>query len=282
MGFTINDSGRLLRDGRQVELIAARPSHTGGNFARTPKVIVMHFTFGGSGRSSADWFRDPNNQGKSSAHVVIDRDGTVLQCVSFEVIAHHAGRSEWKGTVGMNSHSFGIELANWGNLKRGANGWVSWTGVQIADPEMAVHKNGNPDGSVTPIGWERYREAQIEAAEGVAKAIIAKYGCDEIIGHDDISRGRKWDPGPAFDMGSFRARVLEDMADDGDNTLRVTVVEGLNLRKGPGTSFDVLELLPAGTALRPVERNGSWILVNVLNNAGVARRTGWVHSAFVD
>ena len=281
MAFSITQSGRLLRDGRAVELIDSPASHTGGAIGTPPKVIVMHFTFGGTARSSADWFRSPQNSGKSSAHVVIERDGSVIQCVPFTTFANHAGKSTWTGAVGMNRHSFGIEMANWGYLTRKPDGWTTWTGQLIADPVLAVHKNGNPDGSATPLGWEPYRAAQIEAAEGIARALIAKFGCDEIVGHEDISKGRKWDPGPGFDMAQFRSSVLEDMADPGDNSLSVTVAEGLNLRRGPGIAFEVIKLLAAGTRVTPIEQSGNWLMVNVLNPSGSPTLTGWAHKAFL-
>ncbi|HEY6919059.1 MAG TPA: N-acetylmuramoyl-L-alanine amidase [Tabrizicola sp.] len=281
MGFSINASGKLLRDGRIVEQVPARTGHTGGPFPSTPKIIVMHFTSGGTGRSSAEWFRDPTNSGKSSAHVVVDRDGSVIQCVAFDTVAHHAGKSKLGTLVGLNRFAYGIELANWGGLQRKANGWTSFTGVSIPDPVLAVHRNGNPDGSTAPMGWEPYPQAQIDAAIGIAQAIVALSGADQIVGHDDISKGRKWDPGPAFDMLSFRARVLEDMGSDDDNLLHVDVAEGLNLRRGPGTAFEAIELLANRTPLRLVERSGNWLMVNVVNAGGVPIKTGWVHSAFV-
>jgi N-acetylmuramoyl-L-alanine amidase len=281
MGFSINASGKLLRDGRLVDQIPSLASHTGGAFAATPKILVMHFTSGSTGRSSAEWFRNPANTGKSSAHIVVDRDGSVIQCVGFGTVAHHAGRSKLGTIVGLNRHSFGIELANWGSLQRKPSGWTSFTGVAIPDPVLAAHKNGNPDGSTSPIGWEPYPKAQIDTAVDIARAIVDSFGITTIVGHDDISKGRKFDPGPAFDMTSFRSRVLEDLGSDDDDLLHVDVGEGLNLRRGPGTQFDPIELLANRTPLRLVERSGNWILVNVVNAQGNPIKTGWVHSAFV-
>ena len=280
MAFTISSSGKLLRDGTAVEQIAS--PYTNGGFAPQPKIIVMHFTMGATGRSSANWFSDRRNTFKSSAHIVVDRDGSVIQCVSFEAGANHAGRSTWKNIVGLNRHSYGIELANWGNLTRHGNGWRSTTGVSIPDPVLAVHRNGNPNGSSAPIGWEPFPAAQSETAEDIARALVAEYGCTEIVGHDDISKGRKWDPGPAFDMARFREAVLEDASDTGGNIRQVNVAEGLNLRRGPGTQFDVITLLANDTRVMVIETSGNWVMVNVLSAAGVPSQTGWVHSGFLD
>lgn len=281
MAFTI--SGDILRlDGRRVEQV--KSIFTSGNFAATPKIAVIHFTAGASARSSADWFRNPANPG-SSAHVVIERDGTIIQCVAFGTVAQHAGRSRWRtlaGTelIGLNRASFGIELANWGDLRKMGNGWASHTGVPIANPVLAVHRNGNPDGSRTPIGWEPFPRAQIETAAALARAMVASFGIDEIVGHDDVSPVRKSDPGPAFDMGRFRAMVFGGRGDDDDAVIKVTVANGLNLRSGPGTQFAASELLPQGTLLEPIETDGNWLQVNVLDNVGAPRATGWVHGSF--
>lgn len=199
------DGGRLLADGRAVEMIPS--PYVSGRFAAPPPILVMHFTYGASARSSAEWFRAAENKG-SSAHVVIERDGATLQCVPFDVVAWHAGGSSWKGKTNLNRTSIGIEMANWGYLKRKGDGWASYTGAPIADPVIAVHRNGNPDGSRSPIGWEPYPEAQFAAAVAIARALVAAYGITEIVGHDDIAPDRKWDPGPAFDMARFRAAVF--------------------------------------------------------------------------
>lgn len=281
MAFTISD-GIIRLDNRRVEQV--KSIFTSGAFASTPKIAVIHFTAGASARSSAEWFRNPENPG-SSAHVVIERDGTVIQCVGFGTVSQHAGRSRWRnlaGTelTGLNRTSFGIELANWGDLRRAGGGWASRTGVPIADPVLAVHRNGNPDGSRTPIGWEPFPRPQIDAAAGIVRALVASFGVNEIVGHDDISPVRKSDPGPAFDMLRFRALVFGGRADDGDTVIKVVVASGLNLRSGPGTQFAASELLPQGTLLEPIEADGNWLQVNVLDSNGAPRATGWVHGGF--
>ena len=278
MSFSIQKH-HLFRDGRPVETLLS--PNSGGAFAETPRILVVHFTSGASGRSSAEWFRSPENR-SSSAHLVIDRDGSVIQCLPFDTVAWHAGRSQWKGLVGLNRHSLGIELANWGSLTRRGSGWVTPTGRPIADPVMAVHRNGNPDGSRAAIGWEPYPAAQIGALEAIARALVATYGISEIVGHDDIAPTRKSDPGPALDMERLRAAVFGSGREaDGDPALKVTAPDGLNLRSGPGTGFAVLELLPAGTPVRPEERDGRWLSVTVLDGDGRARRSGWVNGTHV-
>lgn len=276
--WTVADQ-RLKRDGGKVDYLESR--FIGGAFPKPPTIAVIHFTYGGSGRSSAEWFRHPGNPG-SSAHVVIDRDGTVIQCVPWDRVAWHAGKSRWKGLVGLNSHSYGIELANWGYLKRNGGNWHCYTGTRIGDPFVATHRNGNPDGGREPIGWEPYPEGQFDATVGVVRALVEALGVTEIVGHEDISPTRKWDPGPAFDMARFKARVFGERASDGDNLLRVTGSAGVNLRPEPSTAKPAVETLKQGTMLVPLATEGRWIEVSVLGQGGEPRATGWVHGAYVE
>ena len=143
------------------------------------------------------------------------------------------------------------------------------------------HRNGNPDGSTRPIGWEPYSSEQFDSATGVVRALVESLGINEIVGHDDIAPTRKWDPGPAFDMQRFRTACLGGREDNGDNVVAVRAKGGLNLRSGPGIEFPSLEVLKDGTALRPSGADGRWIEVSVLGANGTPRATGWVHSAYV-
>ena len=277
MGFTIKNH-KLLWDNKAVEFIKS-PSVSGALPSPT-RILVMHFTYGASARSSAEWFRDPTNPG-SSAHVVVDRNGSVIQCVPFDTVAWHAGKSRWKEFVGLNNHALSIEMANWGYLKRSGDGWTSYTGVKISDPFIGAHKNGNPDGGHSPIGWEQYPEVQLETAVAIARAFVGEYGVDEIVGHDDIAPDRKWDPGPAFDMMRFRALVFGGRADDGDIRMKVIAPDGLNLRTGPGTQFATTQLLPLGTVVEPIQRDGVWLSVSVIGPGGQPTATGWVHGKYL-
>jgi N-acetylmuramoyl-L-alanine amidase len=277
MAFSVK-SHKLREDDKPVETI--KSSFMGGKFASTPKILVVHFTYGGTGRSSAEWFKHPANPG-SSAHIVCDRDGSVIQCVDFDTVALHAGKSRLRGLIGLNKHSIGLELANWGNLVSSGTGWRTYTAKAISDPVLATHVNGNPDGSTRIIGWERYPEKQFQAAVAIARALVAAYGINEIVGHDDISKGRKWDPGPAFDRRRFNALIFGDRADNGDNRYKVAVGEGLNLRAGPGTQFAAIKLLSAGTVLDLLAVEGRWMNVSIIDN-NRPTETGYVHSAYVE
>lgn len=241
-----------------------------------PKYVVMHFTANGSARGAIDWLCSPN--AKASAHLVIGPDGAVTQMVNLNEKAWHAGKSSWKGLNGLNSHSVGIEMVNWGGLQGGRGGWKSWTGVPVEDGRVVETVHRNSPGQMR--GWEIYNAEQIDAAANVVGAIADAYGIGprEVIGHDDISPIRKTDPGPAWDMDSFRALVFGDADDDADIDLyEVSASSGLNLRSAASVGGPVIELLPVGTRVMVVERQGLWWLVAKIQD-GQPDKTGWVHS----
>jgi N-acetyl-anhydromuramoyl-L-alanine amidase len=107
-----------------------------------------------------------------SAHVLIRRDGEIVQFVPFHERAWHAGVSEFRGRTACNDFSIGIEL------------------------------EGTDD--------EAYRSEQYVAAASVIRALIAAYPVlnpQHVLGHSDIAPGRKTDPGPVFDWNHFRSLI---------------------------------------------------------------------------
>lgn len=167
---------------------------SGGAAMPTRRFLVIHFTAGASGISSINYWRSSR---KASAHIVIDRDGTIYQCRPFNRTAGHAGRSKWtdprtgKHYNGLNACSIGIELANGGSSYPDK--------FSALDPTHAEHKHGGGKRD-----WETYTKAQLEACEEVSKALCQRYNLDDVLGHEDCSPGRKSDPGPAFPMQSLR------------------------------------------------------------------------------
>ena len=99
-----------------------------------------------------------------SAHCLIERDGNIIQFVSFLDRAWHAGVSNWCGEENCNNYSIGIELEGTDELD--------------------------------------YCEAQYRSLGHLVKCLQSRYGDiepDSVCGHSDIAPGRKTDPGPAFD-----------------------------------------------------------------------------------
>lgn len=113
-----------------------------------------------------------------SAHLLIRRNGELLQFVSFDERAWHAGESCYDGRDNCNDFSIGVEL------------------------------EGTDE--------EPYSAEQYSVLAGVSNALIDAYAGlsgERIAGHSDIAPGRKTDPGQAFDWRRFRA----EMATEGEN-----------------------------------------------------------------
>lgn len=245
--------------------------------ALSPEYLVIHYTAGRNAEESIRWMCNPTAQ--ASAHLVIGRDGAVTQLVPFNQVAWHAGVSSWEGRRGLNRFSIGIELDNAGRLTRRTGGWYHWTGTpRIPDDEVveAIHKNES-----TPAAWHDYTPEQLDAALEVSALLVRKYGLRDVLGHDDISPGRKSDPGPAFPMESFRARLF-GRQDDEPARYRVATV--LNVRTGPGAGFPTLPQspLPQGTHVEVLAREGSWRRVDVIDAGPLGDVQGWVHGRYLE
>jgi len=101
-----------------------------------------------------------------SAHFVIRRNGDIVQYVSCDHRAWHAGASHWRGRMQCNDDSIGIEL-------EGLEG--------------------------TAFAPEQY-----PALARLAQAIAEHYPIAYVAGHEHIAPGRKHDPGEGFDWHLFQ------------------------------------------------------------------------------
>ena len=167
-----------------------------------PEYLVVHYTANGGVGETVRRFQDRATQ--VSAHLVIGRRGEVVQMVDFNVAAWHCGRSQWRGLSGLNNHSIGIELVNWGKLTYRDGKFFTWSGREVPENET-VWLPRKSDGK--SYFWHAYTDAQVAACFDVAAAICSRYEILDILGHEDISPGRKQDPGPAFDMEGLREYV---------------------------------------------------------------------------
>lgn len=175
-----------------------------GGASMTPRYLVIHYTAGSSASGAVTWFMDP--RAKASAHLVIDRDGTATQMMNFNKVAWHAGESKWGGLRGLNQHAIGIELVNSGKLNRTSKGqWTNWANQAVDEDEVYVltHKHEK-----TPAGWHTYTQAQFDTVFSIGLLLKNHYHLLDVIGHDDISKGRKVDPGPAFPMISVQSKIV--------------------------------------------------------------------------
>lgn len=103
-----------------------------------------------------------------SAHFFVRRDGGVLQFVSCDDRAWHAGVSAWRGRSVCNDFSIGIEIEG---------------------------------DSVQP-----FTDAQYDALNELLPALKANYPIAAVTTHSEIAAGRKVDPGPTFDWSRLAQR----------------------------------------------------------------------------
>ena len=113
---------------------------------------------------------------KVSAHVLILRTGEIIQLVSFNDRAWHAGRSSYLGVPECNDYSVGIEL------------------------------EGTDD---QPFTDEQYA-AVITAILSIQQAY--PHTRQHLAGHSDIAPGRKTDPGPHLDWQRIRHALAEHVS----------------------------------------------------------------------
>ena len=106
-----------------------------------------------------------------SSHLLIRRDGELVQYVPFDKRAWHAGDSCFHGRQACNDFSIGIEL------------------------------EGQDDEPYTPVQYERL--------SAVTRALVRTYpglSLQAVAGHSDIAPGRKTDPGLRLDRVQGAAR----------------------------------------------------------------------------
>ena len=173
-------SGLLIK-ARQI----ASPNQDPRPEGVVPDLIVIHCIslppgqFGGShieelftnclNPDAHSYFRDICGL-QVSAHVLIRRDGEILQFVPFHDRAWHAGSSCHEGRDDCNDFSVGIEL------------------------------EGTDDGE--------FEDFQYERLAALVNALVSEYpslGTDRIVGHSEIAPGRKTDPGAGFDWNLLSA-----------------------------------------------------------------------------
>jgi AmpD protein len=117
-----------------------------------------------------------------SSHLLIRRDGEIVQYVPFELRAWHAGQSSYLGQENCNDFSIGIELEGVDD--------AAYTDAQYQQLAQVIHLLNT-----------RYPDT---------------YG--HLVGHSDIAPGRKTDPGTAFEWSRLHA-LLSASRDAGDGVV---------------------------------------------------------------
>lgn len=104
---------------------------------------------------------------KVSAHILIERNGSLIQYVPFNKCAWHAGQSNYAGRDRCNEFSIGIELK--GSIK------------------------------------EEFTNDQYSVLNDLLDLLKKEYGDMDVVGHSEIAPNRKNDPGPYFNWDLINA-----------------------------------------------------------------------------
>ena len=250
--------------------------------------IALHNTMGGSVTSSIKYLNTKTNG--FGYHVLIERDGTVYQTAPLDQITRHAGLSNWRGWDNLNSFSIGVSFGNYGPLKRKGSWYENeYEGRMREDDVIAgpvPHYNGQR--TYAEAGWERYPEAQVEAGLRICRQIVKRLPIRDVIRHDDVAIGRKFDTGPALSLTPF-AELVGDRSAELVNRYRiVTPNDTLTIRDHHSHHGTPLGALPDGEEIFVLSKSyfkrggrtrpGKWWLIS----RDGFDRTGFVHSDYLE
>lgn len=152
-----------------------RPADTSVNLLVVHSISLPPGQYGGPEiealfTNTLDWDAHPYFQqirgAEVSAHFVIRRDGALVQFVSCDDRAWHAGRSSYLGRENCNDFSIGIELEG--------------------------------------LEGHTFEAPQYETLSSVCVAIAQHYPLRHIAGHEHVAPDRKQDPGAGFDWRWLR------------------------------------------------------------------------------
>lgn len=198
---TIKDFG----DGWIVDAAHRFPCTKSSTYLAAPSLIVLHWT--AAPKQTIEKNRErirkwaARDSDKSSTHLSILRDGSVWQLVQLTRAAWHAGKSSWvtangkpvppSGTAGVNRYSIGIDFDLVGPVSKIDDMWFD-------------SYNNKFDGDVEyDAATKRWYELPTPEAMMACRMVLDQLrrmfpGIDvrDIVGHQDVSPGRKIDPGP--------------------------------------------------------------------------------------
>lgn len=138
-------------------------------------------------------------------HLLIDRDGKVIQTSYLDSKVNHAGPSKWHDESCNKWHA-AIAIMSWGEVKKeGGKIYSAWNGAKLEDKDVdgqdIVERPSNVKG--VKAFWQAATKAQEETLLQMLRWFMTQ-GIDprKICGHDEaaIPPGRKIDPGGVLSM----------------------------------------------------------------------------------
>lgn len=192
---------------RPSSITWAPSRHHGSRRSEPITGIVYHFTAGRPEFPRVVRYLQDNSR-NVSAHFVIGKVGEVAQLVDLDRAAFHAGRGRLGRCRRPNQCTVGIEIVNWGELRPTDAGW------------RTKAAGGRPYVGPTPIRaegtfWEPFTDAQYDALSQLTRHLLTAIPTvKHLVGHEHVAlpRGRKNDPGPAFDWARLHADIGADLA----------------------------------------------------------------------
>lgn len=192
----IDETSFLVGDLKKIE-----SPNQGEKFeGQSPCFIVLHYTATVNAEAAVEILIDKAKE--VSAHLLIGREGEVIQLVPFDKIAWHAGVSSWKGIASLNKYSIGIELVNAGKLEKDCERYLTWDGNEISLIEVVEYRDELDEVSY----WHNYPDKQILRLKEIVALLKANYPIKDILMHSEIAPERKIDPGPVFPIREFTKR----------------------------------------------------------------------------
>jgi hypothetical protein len=116
-------------------------------------------------------------------------------------------------------------------------------------------------------GWADFKVFRDSNKWSLLQGPVSKVG--EIECDPDTSNG---------EFGDFILSAPTDAIAAADTEMTVTARPGLRLRAGPGTEFDIIQMIPFGTRLRAIKTVGDWTMVDL---GGDGASDGFVNSHFL-
>jgi len=179
-----------------------------------PEGAVVHYN---AGRFEPQGFLD-YMRSKWYVTFLIDREGHIWQDFPLDEWGHHAGKSRWKNIdVTVNNRFVGIEVMSAGLLKRDekTKKYRSWWGDPFPLEEVRCSYD---DMNIASGCYHRFTATQVDQ---LMKLIVwlekngqGIFKLENVVGHDEVSPGRKSDPGAAmpYTMPHFRKhlKLLKD------------------------------------------------------------------------
>jgi N-acetylmuramoyl-L-alanine amidase len=270
------DVDNSLKKFRQIKI----PESNFGkeNAIENIRYIIIHYTGATTMSSTINHFLNENSV--VSSHLLVGRDGSIVQFVPFNLAAYHCGYSYWEGLEGINQYSIGIEIVNAGPLKISEDGHLKSGKETIRedDSELGIHWKSLSDQMKR---WQKYPPIQQEAVKKIILALKDIYPIEDILGHDMINLREKNDPGPLFPMEAFREEIFGRLQPKvqkwkiiNDNT---TIYYNQDYKPPHPKQLNNSKALEFNAKFTLIDKVGYWMLIRAKGRRGWIRNRSYTY-----